>query len=201
MACSLTLSPAKVIGDSIISSGIISYMGAFPIQYREDTIDIWLKLLRQHEIQATEKFNLQDILSDQITIGQWTNQFKLPNDNFSIDNAIILKNAQRWPLMIDPQIQANLWIKNLEVRGRARAFHRPGLSPARLVTGPRFSQARLFTGPRLQPAPAPAYLSARARTEIPAAEDPAPELQLPRPPDEPAELHSVRVPGAAGEPG
>ena len=35
------------------------------------------------------------------------------NDDFSIDNAIILKNATRWPLMIDPQIQANNWIQNM----------------------------------------------------------------------------------------
>jgi dynein heavy chain len=38
----------------------------------------------------------------------------LPNDDFSIDNAIILKNSTRWPLMIDPQIQANNWIQNME---------------------------------------------------------------------------------------
>ena len=47
-------------------------------------------------------------------IGQWTNSFKLPNDDFSIDNAIILKNSNRWPLMIDPQTQANTWVKNME---------------------------------------------------------------------------------------
>jgi dynein heavy chain len=38
----------------------------------------------------------------------------LPNDSFSIDNAIIMSNSSRWPLMIDPQAQANKWIKNLE---------------------------------------------------------------------------------------
>lgn len=35
-----------VVGDSIVSSGIVSYMGAFPIQYREETTDSWLKLLK-----------------------------------------------------------------------------------------------------------------------------------------------------------
>ena len=39
---------------------------------------------------------------------------KLPNDQFSIDNAIILKNSTRWPLMIDPQSQGCTWIKNME---------------------------------------------------------------------------------------
>jgi dynein heavy chain len=32
----------------------------------------------------------------------------------SIDNAIILFNSTRFPLMIDPQVQANRWIKELE---------------------------------------------------------------------------------------
>jgi dynein heavy chain len=34
--------------------------------------------------------------------------------SYSVDNAIIVKNANRWPLMIDPQGQANKWIKNME---------------------------------------------------------------------------------------
>ncbi len=44
-------------------------------------------------------------------IRQWVID-KLPNDAVSIDNAIILANSQRWPLMIDPQNQANKWVKN-----------------------------------------------------------------------------------------
>ena len=37
------------------------------------------------------------------------NWLKLPNDSFSIDNAIMLERSNRWPLMIDPQNQANKW--------------------------------------------------------------------------------------------
>ena len=33
---------------------------------------------------------------------------------FSVDNSIIIANANRWPLMIDPQGQAGKWIKNME---------------------------------------------------------------------------------------
>lgn len=35
-------------------------------------------------------------------------------DNFSIENAIILANASRWPILIDPQNQANKWIRLME---------------------------------------------------------------------------------------
>ena len=34
--------------------------------------------------------------------------------SYSVDNAIIVMSANRWPLMIDPQGQANKWIKNME---------------------------------------------------------------------------------------
>ena len=52
-------------------------------------------------------------LSNPVQVRSWTIS-KLPNDKFSIDNAIILNNSSRWPLMIDPQGQANQWIRNME---------------------------------------------------------------------------------------
>lgn len=66
-------------------------------------------------------------MSDPLEIGAWTNTYKLPNDDFSIDNAIILKNATRWPLMIDPQIQANNWIQKMEA-GKNLVIMRPNRS-------------------------------------------------------------------------
>ncbi|KAL4494234.1 hypothetical protein ABPG73_018753, partial [Tetrahymena malaccensis] len=104
----------SVIGDCVLSSGIIAYLGAFPIAYREEAIHNWKELLLKYKIKFSNDYSLQKILCDPITIGQWTDKYQLPNDSFSIDNAIILNNSQRWPLMIDPQIQANNWIKKLE---------------------------------------------------------------------------------------
>lgn len=36
----------------------------------------------------------------------------LPTDTMSSENATILMNSSRWPLMIDPQLQGLKWIKN-----------------------------------------------------------------------------------------
>lgn len=55
---------------------------------------------------------MKDFLEDPVKTKQWT-AASLPNDNLSIENAIILFKARRWPLMIDPQNQANKFIKNL----------------------------------------------------------------------------------------
>ena len=89
-------------------------MGAFPITYRDETVSQWKELLKTLNIKSSGRFSLQSVLSDPLVIGVWTNQQQLPNDDFSIDNAIILKNSKRWPLMIGPQIQANNWIKIME---------------------------------------------------------------------------------------
>ena len=56
---------------------------------------------------------VKKLFKSPLTIGVWTNTHKLPNDPFSIDNAIILKNSSRCPLMIDPQTQANNWVKQM----------------------------------------------------------------------------------------
>ena len=54
------------------------------------------------------------LLEDKVKTKIWTAS-GLPNDNLSIENAIIMFKSRRWPLMIDPQNQANRFIKKLGV--------------------------------------------------------------------------------------
>jgi len=44
---------------------------------------------------------------------------ELPSDSVSLDNAILAQKSSRWPLMIDPQTQANKWLKKL-LRNRSK---------------------------------------------------------------------------------
>lgn len=57
----------------MLCSGIIAYMGAFPITYREETVTEWKGIIGALNIRYNEKFSLQNVLSDPLTIGQWTN--------------------------------------------------------------------------------------------------------------------------------
>lgn len=101
---------ANVTGDILLSSGVIAYLGAFMVSYRQDAIAQWRALLERVGIPSTEGFSLRSTLGNEVEIRQYVIN-RLPNDEFSIENAITLERSNRWPLMIDPQGQANRWVK------------------------------------------------------------------------------------------
>jgi dynein heavy chain len=103
----------NLTGDILVASGIIAYLGIFTSAYRREAMDKWIGRLTELQIPASKEFNLANCIGDQVKIRQWVIDF-LPNDQLSIDNAIILDNSRRWPLMIDPQMQANKWVKKSE---------------------------------------------------------------------------------------
>jgi dynein heavy chain len=40
----------NIVGDVVLSSGIIAYLGAFPINYRKEAIAKWYELLQKNNI-------------------------------------------------------------------------------------------------------------------------------------------------------
>ncbi|KAJ1515292.1 Dynein heavy chain 7, axonemal [Coelomomyces lativittatus] len=100
-------------GDVLIASGIIAYLGAFTKKYRDECVGQWTIACREKQIPCSLVVNLTNVLADPVKIRSWI-LAGLPNDSFSIDNSISISNARRWPLLIDPQGQANRWIKNME---------------------------------------------------------------------------------------
>ena len=103
----------NLMANVIISASLVSYAGPFIIEYRNEFLKTVIQYIREDGINydPSENFSLQNMLCDPLTIREW-NYAGLPADDLSIDNAIITVRSKRWPLIIDPQMQANKWIKN-----------------------------------------------------------------------------------------
>ncbi|KAK3779689.1 hypothetical protein RRG08_013644 [Elysia crispata] len=103
----------NIVGDVLLSAGVVAYLGTFILDYRQDCIHEWYELCQLKAVPVSDFFSLSATLGDPVKIREWQIA-GLPADNYSVDNAIIVTSANRWPLMIDPQGQANKWIKNME---------------------------------------------------------------------------------------
>ncbi|KYK63964.1 putative dynein heavy chain 2 [Toxoplasma gondii TgCatPRC2] len=99
-------------GHAIVSAGMIAYGGAFTSAYRGALETSWVSKLREMKIPHTSGCNLRQFLGDPMKVRQWT-VAGLPKDELSVENGIIIDRSRRWPLMIDPQSQANRFIKNM----------------------------------------------------------------------------------------
>lgn len=54
-------------------------------------------------------------MAKQIDFLNWNN-FGLPDDDFSKENGVLVTRGRRYPLLIDPQMQGNTWIKTMELK-------------------------------------------------------------------------------------
>lgn len=106
-----------VPGDVLVASACIAYLGAFSIDYRRRLSSEWIAECQQLNIPSSSHFSLVHCLGDPYQIREWNMTQGLPRDEISTENGIIVTQSllnRRWPLMIDPQEQANRWIRNME---------------------------------------------------------------------------------------
>ena len=84
----LAITYTNLTGDVLISSGMIAYLGAFTSVFRGDLAEEWVRLCEEKEVPNSGKFSLERVLGNAVMIRNW-GLFGLPNDSFSIENAII----------------------------------------------------------------------------------------------------------------
>ncbi|XP_053322781.1 dynein axonemal heavy chain 11 [Spea bombifrons] len=101
-------------GDVLLTAAFVSYVGSFSKHYRRELMEhMWIPFLKSQKVVIPVSEDLDPIamLTDDATVAAWNNE-GLPGDRMSTENAAILMNCERWPLMIDPQQQGIKWIKN-----------------------------------------------------------------------------------------
>ena len=72
----------------------------------------WIATAQALRVPVDSQFSFTRILADPVVVREW-NIMGLPADDFSTQNGLLATMGRRWPLMIDPQGQANRWVKNL----------------------------------------------------------------------------------------
>ena len=101
-------------GDVLVAASFVSYVGCFNKAFRNMLMgDIMLPFLKQNNIPMSENPDPLAILTDAAQVAGW-NAEGLPSDRVSVENGAISVYAERWPLMIDPQLQGIVWVKEKE---------------------------------------------------------------------------------------
>mmetsp|Transcript_11859 Transcript_11859/g.17623 ORF Transcript_11859/g.17623 Transcript_11859/m.17623 type:complete len:4548 (-) Transcript_11859:28-13671(-) len=104
----------RLIGDAAITSTFLSYAGPFNQEFREHIVSkLVVEDLMERGIPMSENVDVIKFLTTPTQLGEWTLQ-KLPNDSYSQQNAIIITQGSRFPLLIDPQGQGKNWIFHKE---------------------------------------------------------------------------------------
>lgn len=102
-----------VVGNSFLAAACVSYLGPFDGHFRGKIMSHWVSFASDL-LEISSGFTLEDAFGDAMELREWQ-ILGLPSDSVSAENAIcITKGKERWPLMIDPQQQANQWIKHME---------------------------------------------------------------------------------------
>ncbi len=90
-----------LIGNCLVGAGMVAYAGAFTSYFRTQMEEMWRNQIKALKIDTSEHISMKTLLEDPVKTKIWT-AATLPNDNLSIENAIIMFKSKRWPLMIDP---------------------------------------------------------------------------------------------------
>jgi dynein heavy chain 1 len=103
---------STIVGDVLVSSALMAYGGYFDQAMRTNLFNTWISSLQNASIKFKEDLARIEYLSSADERMNWT-AAALPTDDLCIENAIMLKRFNRYPLIIDPSGQATEFIMNM----------------------------------------------------------------------------------------
>lgn len=107
-----------LVGDCLLAAAFISYIGPFTKAYRERLMEETLiPLVAKPPVGVAIPMTLDmepiGLMCTEAEIAEYQTQ-GLPADQVSAENGAIVLNSARYPLLVDPQLQAVYWIKKRE---------------------------------------------------------------------------------------
>eukprot|EP00439_Symbiodinium_sp_Y106_P064710 s2832_g10.t1 len=101
-----------VIGNIVLAGGFIAYTGPFTAEFRRSLVAKWKQQADGVGLLCDPNWKAADVLVDPAEVRMWNIQ-TLPSDDLSVENGLMVTRGRRWPLMVDPQGQANRWVRNM----------------------------------------------------------------------------------------
>ena len=103
-----------MIGDALVSAAFVSYIGPFSAAYRAELWrGVWIPDIAERQIPSTPGLDPLAVLATAADQARWKTE-GLPADRVSLENAAVVVSCNRYPLLIDPQLQGQKWIKGRE---------------------------------------------------------------------------------------
>jgi len=90
---------------SLLSASYIIYTGKDDEKERTKKLTEWKQML------GDDSFNFTQFMTTESQLLKWKTE-KLPADDLSMENAIMLRNTVKTPIIFDPATQATEWLKN-----------------------------------------------------------------------------------------
>ena len=100
-----------IVGDVLISAAFLAYSGFFDQHYRDLMRREWTEHLSEAGISFKQDLALAEFLSNADERLGWQSN-ALPADNLCVENAVMLKRYNRYPLIVDPTGQAAVFLQN-----------------------------------------------------------------------------------------
>ncbi|KAK8843995.1 hypothetical protein IAR55_006788 [Kwoniella newhampshirensis] len=99
-----------IVGDVLISAAFLAYSGFFDQHYRELMRREWTEHLSESGISFKTDLASAEFLSTADQRLSWQAN-SLPADNLCVENAVMLKRYNRYPLIVDPTGQATAFLQ------------------------------------------------------------------------------------------
>ena len=103
---------STIVGDVLLSSALMAYGGYYDQAMRNSLFNTWTSILHTANIKMKDDLARIEYLSNADERMNW-HASSLPTDDLCIENAIMLKRFNRYPLIIDPSGQATEFIMNM----------------------------------------------------------------------------------------